>query len=111
MPKLGLGRISKHLRQMSGVVKRFWPPGQLVASNHMGQFSMATLTWCSSAKATMGGQISRNSSRFSSTVLWVARPTKVVTMPTPSFSLARMTFFRWAILAARFSRSSSMVLG
>ena len=36
---------------------------------------------------------------------------RVVTIPTPSFSLARMTFFRWAILAARFSRSSSMVLG
>ena len=111
MPKLGLGMISKHLRQMAGVVNKFCPPGQLVPSNHMGQFSMATFTWCSSAKAIMGGQISRNSSRFSSTVLWVARPTKVVTMPTPSFSLARMTFFKWSMLAWRFSRSSSMVLG
>ena len=59
----------------------------------------------------IGGQISSNRFRFSSTVLVCSRPIKVVTSPTPSLALAAMTFFRCARAAARLVRSPSMVLG
>ena len=72
----------------------FCPPGQLEASKSMGQFSMATRTPSSSATAKMGFQTSGTSARFSSTVLSVMRPMKLVTLGTPSFAAARMTAMR-----------------
>ena len=60
--------ISNSFRKIAGVHIRFCPPGHWSLPNSIGQFSMATLTLFSSARAMIGGQISLKSSMFSSTV-------------------------------------------
>ena len=89
----------------------FWPPGQLVASKYIGQFSMHTSTLFSSARSRMGSQTAGSSSRFSSRLLSVTRPMKVVTLGTPSLDAASMHASRWSLKARRRSGSGSRLLG
>ena len=111
MPKFGLGTRSNTRRQFAGEVMMFWPPGQLVSSKSMGQFSIATRMPSSSATFMMGFQTAPTSSRFSSSDLFVMRPIKLVTLGTPSFLAAWITLTRCSLQTRRRSRSASILLG